>query len=145
MELSTLIENIRFVNYWAALWGPLALMVLDFATGYIGACIRKERDSSKMREGGGHKAAELACILSALVVDGTLMLDVKFVYIVSAYIMLMEVVSILENAKKMLGQKTPKIVDEAVEQLHSSLFDNSVLTIEHSATEDDDDDDFDAG
>lgn len=133
MELSTFVENIHFVNFWAALWAPMLLMVLDFATGYLGACIRRERDSRKMREGGGHKAAELACIFAALIVDGSLQFDVKFVYIVSAYIMLMELVSIAENVRKMLGKKTPSIIDHAIDQIHEDLYDDSVMSIEHSA------------
>lgn len=124
MELSTLVQNIHFVNFWAALWAPILLIVLDFATGYIGACLRGERSSSKMREGGGHKAAEIACILAALVVDGSLMLSVKFVYLVSAYIMLMEIVSILENVKKMLGRKAPNIVDHTLDHLKDELYDD---------------------
>lgn len=121
MEVSTLVQNIHFVNLFAAIWAPIALMALDFATGYIGACLRGERSSSKMREGGGHKAAEIACILAALVVDGSLMLDIKFVYLVSAYIVIMEVVSILENVKKMLGGKTPGIVDHSIDEMLEQL------------------------
>lgn len=137
MDISNIVQNIHFVNKWAALWAPILLIALDFATGYIGACLRGERSSSKMREGGGHKAAEIACILAALIVDGSLMLDVKFVYIVSAYIMLMEIVSIAENAKKMLGGRTPKIADHTFDNLKDELYDDSMLDIEHSATEDD--------
>ena len=121
MELSDLVQNIHFVNLFAAIWAPIALMALDFATGYIGACLRGERSSSKMREGGGHKAAEIACILAALIVDGSLMLDIKFVYIVSAYIVIMEVVSILENVKKMLGDRTPGIVDHSIDEMLDQL------------------------
>ena len=139
MDLSNIVQNIHFVNKWAAIWAPLILIALDFATGYIGAWIRHERDSSKMREGGGHKAAEIACILAALTVDGALVLDVKFVYIVSAYIMLMELVSIYENVKKMLGGRTPKIADHTFDDLKDELYDDSVLDIEHSATEDSED------
>lgn len=136
MDISNIVQNIHFVNFWAALWAPVLLIALDFATGYIGACLRGERSSSKMREGGGHKAAEIACILAALIVDGSLMLDIKFVYLVSAYIMLMEIVSIAENVKKMLGGKTPKIVDHTIDHMKDELYDDSVLEIEHSASED---------
>lgn len=137
MDLSNIVHNIRFINLAAALWAPVALMALDFATGYLNACLKGERSSSKMREGGGHKAAEIACILAALIVDGSLQLDVKFVYIVSAYILIMEIVSIAENVKKILGTKTPKIVGHGIEQLHEELYDDSILDLEHSATEDD--------
>lgn len=123
MGYTAILQNIQFVNYWAAIWAPLVLIALDFATGYIGACLRRERDSGKMREGGGHKAAEIACILAALAVDGALVLDVKFVYLVSGYIMLMEIVSILENVKKMLGEKTPSAVDHTIDELTDELFD----------------------
>lgn len=137
MDISTIVQNIHFTNLGAALWAPIALMALDFATGYLNACLKGERSSSKMREGGGHKAAEIACILVALIVDGSLMLDVKFVYLVSAYILIMEVISIAENVKKILGPKTPKIVGHGIEQLKDELYDDSVLDIEHSASEDD--------
>lgn len=136
MDISTIVQNIQFINLGAALWAPTALMILDFATGLLNACLKHERSSSKMREGGGHKAAELACIAAALIVDGALQLDIKFVYIVSAYIMLMEVISIGENVRKILGPKTPKIVGHGIDQLHDALYDDSVLDIKHSASED---------
>lgn len=121
MEISELVQNIQFVNWAAAIWAPVALMALDFATGFLGACLRGERSSIKMREGGGHKAAELACIVCALVVDSALMLNIKFVYLVAGYILLMEVVSILENVKKMLGDKTPVIVDHSIDEMLEQL------------------------
>lgn len=137
MDISNIVQNIRFINLGAAIWAPIALMALDFATGFLNACLKGERSSGKMREGGGHKAAELACILAALIVDCSLQLDVKFVYIVSAYILIMEIVSIAENVKKILGPKTPKIVGHGIEHLHDELYDDSVLEVEHSASEDD--------
>ena len=141
MEISSIVQNVHFINKWAALWAPMLLIALDFATGYIGACLRKERSSAKMREGGGHKFAELACIFAALIVDCALVLDVKFVYIVSAYIMLMELVSILENAKKMLGGKAPSAMNHTIDHMKDELYDDSVLEIEHSASEDSEDED----
>lgn len=139
MDFSNIVQNIHFVNFWAALWAPFLLIALDFATGAFGAWLRGEFKSSKMREGGGHKAAEIACILAALIVDSSLMLNVKIVYIVSAYIMLMELSSIYENAKNMLGGRTPKIAEHTIGHLHDELYDDSVLDIEHSASEDSED------
>lgn len=137
MDWKYIVENVQFTNFWAALWGPLLLIALDFGTGYLGACLRHERDSAKMREGGGHKAAEVACILAALIVDGSLILPTKLVYIVSGYIMLMEIVSIWENVKKMFGKKkVPAVVDHTLGHIADELFDDSVLDIEHSASED---------
>ena len=136
MEIQSLVQNVQFINKWAALWAPMLLIALDFATGYIGAWLRGERSSAKMREGGGHKFAELACIFAALIVDCSLVLDVKFVYIVSAYIMLMELVSIYENARKMLGGRTPSAANHTFDHLKDELFDDTVTTIEHSASDD---------
>ena len=135
MEISSIVQNVHFINLWAAIWAPLLLIALDFFTGFVGACLRGERSSAKMREGGGHKIAEAACIIAALIVDCSLVLDVKLVYIVSAYIMIMELVSILENAKKLLGPKTPSDMNNTINHLKDELFDDSVLDIEHSASE----------
>lgn len=120
MDWKYIAENVQFVNFWAALWLPLSLIALDFATGFVGACIRGERSSHIMLVGGGHKFAEIICISVALLLDGFLVLPMKLVYFVSIYIILMELVSIGENVKK-LGLRFKK-PDEMIDNLEDELF-----------------------
>ena len=99
MDWNYFIENFHFVSPFWAFGLPLALEVIDFLTGYVNACIKKERDSSKMREGGGKKFAEAMCLLVAQLFTWAMGLQPMFLFLVSLYIVWMETVSIIENVK----------------------------------------------
>ena len=91
----------------------LGLAVADFATGIIkGICLDGRPDSRKMRIGGLHKLAELIVMgaavglkigleqLSAFQIDDPHLVVVACTFTVGSvfgYIVLMEIISILEN------------------------------------------------
>lgn len=87
----------------------LALMLLDVVFGLVQACINRDFKSSKMRSGLGHKAGEVGVLAAAyalqvalLLVDmGGLGVDVSLEVplggAVAAYIIVMEVSSMLEH------------------------------------------------
>lgn len=86
-----------------AIGAAVAFMCMDMLTGFIGAVINKCVSSSKMREGIGHKALLCCVIAVALMVEvasqhvAGLDLGGVTVEAVCAYIVLMELASIMEN------------------------------------------------
>ena len=115
-----LFETVHFSNPIAALWFPIFLMLVDFLTGYINACIKGTKSSSKMREGGGKKFAEAMCICVAQMATYAMNVSDKLVYLVSFYIIYMELVSIIENIK-LLGVKVPADVDDTIGHVNDDL------------------------
>lgn len=80
----------------------LSLVVIDYITGIIGACINGDFSSSKMREGLFHKltyliAVVVAYIIEALAVHYDLGFVTGIVVLVCTWIIITEVGSILEN------------------------------------------------
>lgn len=79
------------------------LMLMDIVTGFIGAIIKGNVSSAKMREGLGHKALLLCVILLSIIIEaGTqhvvgLGMGGVTVTVVCAYIAVMEVASCMEN------------------------------------------------
>ena len=85
----------------------LVFILLDIVSGVTAACKNKERRSSAMREGRYHKAAEIILIavgaasqyaISMTELNG--MIPDAIFNSVSVYVILMELVSILENVSK---------------------------------------------
>lgn len=124
MDWRYFVDNFQFVSIGWAFLLPLALEAIDFLTGYVNACIKGERSSSRMREGGGKKFAEAMCLLVAQLFTWAMSLPTAFVYMVSLYICLMETISIIENIKK-LGVKAPANVDQAIANLKDELYDEN--------------------
>ena len=79
------------------------MMMLDIASGFISACVRHDVQSSKMREGLGHKA------MLAIIIAASYVLNVGFEHVTSnsisipsvetvcVLIVIMEISSIIEN------------------------------------------------
>ena len=80
-----------------------AFIVMDILTGFIGAVINGNVSSAKMRVGLGHKILLCCLIAVAVMIElaGTHIAGLGFsgvsVTVVCAYIIIMEVASILEN------------------------------------------------
>ena len=135
MDWGYFVENFHFVSLGWAFILPVSLEILDFLTGYINACLRGERDSSKMRQGGGKKFGELVCLLLAQLFTWAMGLPVATIYMVSLYITFMEFISIIENVKK-LGVKIPDKDDLKPDEKQE----DTGWEMEHSAAEDDEQD-----
>ena len=88
----------------------LVLIVLDIVFGLANALSKKEYSSAKMREGIGHKCAELGFILVGIVADATIIggLDLGFsapvLVSVCVYLAVMEIGSLLETFADMNPQ-----------------------------------------
>lgn len=97
------------------------LIIIDFATGMLGAVVNKNWDSSKIREGLAHKCAEFGFLVVGDIIDALLFAGIDLPFdipngcalgFIALSIILMEISSIMENALK---------IDNSL--VHSKLFD----------------------
>lgn len=110
----------------AALVITCVLIVMDYLTGLAKSVVNKDIDSTKMRDGLWHKAAYVAVIVLAEIIEhGQEAVDLGFAVplIVSTcvYIVLTETASILEN----LSQINPELAVSPVMQLFRSTKDTT--------------------
>ena len=98
--MEDIIANLKFTNERIAILLPLILIVIDILTGVINAWIKGELDSSKMREGIGHKFAECVFISVGILLDVFFGLHSIYIGLI-IYISLMEIISIAENCTKL--------------------------------------------
>lgn len=108
----------------AALVITCVLIVMDYLTGLAKSVVNKDIDSTKMRDGLWHKAAYVAVIVLAEIIEhGQEAVDLGFAVPLIAptcvYIVLTETASILEN----LSQINPELADSPVMQLFRSTKD----------------------
>lgn len=134
MNIENIIQEINFSNMAWQIATPLLFSLFDVITGYIQAIINNNVDSQKMREGLWHKVLIIIILLMSYIIDFTFSL--KFVgSTVSIYIILMELVSILENVKRagidigkignILKDKSDKTTAENIETLINKIDDIS--------------------
>lgn len=95
-----ILENLKFTeDYWQIAL-PLILMLADVITGYINAKVNNSVQSDIMRKGLGKKVAEIVYIFVGIAFG--LAFDVKAVStFIVLYIIYMEIISLLENCKKL--------------------------------------------
>lgn len=117
--MGELIKEIHFSHdYWAMLL-PVILIGLDVVTGVLNAWIKKELSSSTMRKGLGHKVSEFVYLIIGALCG--LAFNFKSIYyFISIYIIYMEILSIIENCKK-LGTKVPEKVTEELDEIGKKI------------------------
>lgn len=93
------IQSLNFSNYFFQIFTPILFSIFDIISGYIQAIINKEVDSQVMREGLLHKILLIIIIIISCVIDITFKLP-AVPKVVSIYIIIMELTSILENLDK---------------------------------------------
>jgi toxin secretion/phage lysis holin len=72
-------------------------MAADIVTGWIQASVNSTWDSTKMRKGLFRKSGELLIIIVAYVIYEAIALPVDVPCCISAYVVIMEILSVLEN------------------------------------------------
>ena len=97
--MEEILNNVAFSNIFWQIIAPLIFSGLDILTGYIQAVINKNVDSKVMREGLLHKCLLIVAIVIGYVIEYAF--NLKLVaQIITIYICVMELMSILENLKK---------------------------------------------
>lgn len=85
-----------------AMCAALVMMLLDVVSGFVGALVRGDVSSTKMREGLGHKALLVIVMTAAALVQAfsshvDMGWTVPLIVPCCVYIVAMEVASVLEN------------------------------------------------
>ena len=94
--------EITEVELWA-IAAALVMMLFDIVSGFVGAVVRGDVSSTKMREGIGHKAMLVLLVVLAIFVQtftlhiGDMGWTVPLITPVCVYIVVMEVASVTEN------------------------------------------------
>lgn len=97
--MEDLVQTLSFTSVAWQIITPLIFSGLDILTGYIQAVINRTVDSKVMREGLLHKCLLIVAILIGYIVEYAF--GIKAVaQVITVYICVMEVMSILENVKK---------------------------------------------
>lgn len=104
----------------------LAFTLLDFVLGFFGAVIRKEVSSKVLREGIGHKLASMAFVAAADLLDAAIgtekLIGVEPVMlVVCVYLIFMELVSVLENIRKMNPDMRDNPLEHTAEEIRKHI------------------------
>lgn len=97
--MEEIIKTLTFSNIIWQVITPLIFSGLDILTGYIQAVINKNVDSKIMREGLLHKCLLIVAIVIGYIVEYAFGLSAVST-VITVYICVMELMSILENIKK---------------------------------------------
>jgi len=112
MDAEFVLSNINFAGEEWKFTIPVALMIIDILTGVIHAWATGHLKSYRMREGLMKKFAEISILVIGVLFECGLGLPTYILSLFSIYIILMELVSICENLKKM-GIPIPAFIDKA--------------------------------
>ena len=123
-----LLQGFHFANETWVLILPLALMVIDFMTGSINAWANNDFQSKKMRSGMNKKVGEIAIIVIGELFSYGLGLPTYIMNLVSGYIIIMELTSVLENLNKM-GVPIPKFIADSLSNATNSLDKDDLATL----------------
>lgn len=119
----TIVEFFRhfhFVNETWCFTTPLCMMALDIILGTINAIATKTFKSSRMRVGLSKKSGEIAILVLGELFSFAMGLPKGLMTGVSAYIIFMEFMSIMENCEKS-GVPVPKFIKAIVNNVDESL------------------------
>lgn len=98
-ELLEIFKDFQFNGFVWQILAPLIFSLADIITGYIQALINNNVDSKKMRVGLWHKALITIVIALSFVIQFAFNLN-HITSVVGIYVIVMEIVSILENLQK---------------------------------------------
>lgn len=101
-------------------------IIIDIVTGVLFAILTQSLNSSKMRQGGLHKIAEvIAVIFSAYAEHSMSMLNINVGFsifkVVCTYLIVMECISIIENLGKMNPNVFPKRISKFFEKIRKEI------------------------
>lgn len=119
-EITNVFEDVKFQDGGWVLWVPIFLMGCDVLAGVIHAWATGHLKSYRMREGLGRKCFEIIVLLIGWILTVGMNVPSAILIGISLYITGMELVSILENWKKM-GLPVPKRIDKAFEYINDKI------------------------
>ena len=108
-KLTTVAQTFHFGRDCYIFLVPIVMMLFDYVTGVMKAWHLNTISSSKLRDGLNHKAGECIIILIVVFLQKTLGIPKEITIFVSVYIIVMELISIIENLDE-IGVKIPNWV-----------------------------------
>ena len=120
MDIGSIIKEIHFANLLWLLLIPVAMMAIDIVTGLLNAWIEKNFESAKMRSGLAKKCGEMVIILIGMMFTYGLGIPSYVLTGISAYIIFMELMSVLENLDK-LGVPIPAFIAKVLNNVDETL------------------------
>ena len=119
-EITNIFTDVSFHDGGWIMLIPVTLMGIDVLTGVIHAWASGHLKSYKMREGLGRKFGEIMILFIGQLFTAGMNFPFYILSAFSLYIILMEIVSICENLKK-LGVPIPKFVDKALNSMNEEI------------------------
>lgn len=120
MDVVTFLENFQFRNEFWILILPVSLMAIDILTGLLYAWSTETFKSKKMRSGLSKKVGEIAILVIGELFSYGMRIPPLIMAGISAYIIFMEFMSIMENLKK-LGVPIPGFISKILNTVDLAL------------------------
>lgn len=120
MDIVTFLENFQFRNEFWILILPVSLMAIDILTGLLYAWSTETFKSKKMRSGLSKKVGEIAILVIGELFSYGMRIPPIIMAGISAYIIFMEFMSIMENLKK-LGVPIPRFIAKILNTVDLAL------------------------
>jgi toxin secretion/phage lysis holin len=110
-SLQDIANLIHFDKTWYIIIVPMVMMAFDYLTGIMKAWHNHDIQSSKLRDGLNRKFGEVIVIIISLFLQYFIGLPKEITTFVSIYIIVMELISIIENLDA-IGVKVPKFIKD---------------------------------
>ena len=120
MDIMVFLNNFHFTNELWVLIMPVALMAIDFFTGLLYAWSTSTFQSKKMRSGLTKKVGEIAILVIGELFSYGMRIPPVIMAGISAYIIFMEFMSVMENLKKM-GVPIPGFISKVLNTVDLAL------------------------
>ena len=125
MDIVTFLNNFQFRNEFWILILPVSMMAIDFITGLLYAWSTETFKSKKMRSGLTKKVGEIAILVIGELFSYGMRIPPMIMAGISAYIIFMEFMSIMENLKKM-GVPIPGFISKVLNTVDLALKEEEV-------------------
>lgn len=125
MELFNLMPKMKFISEFVFYLVPLIFMLCDIVSGLAKAYVQKNIISHKMRSGIIKKCGEMMIIILTAVVVYSVQWPHQIIAVVSVYMILMEIISIMENLDE-IGVPIPKWIEKTINNVAEDINDGNI-------------------
>ena len=114
------LPKMKFISEFVFYLVPLIFMLCDVVSGLAKAYVQKNIISHKMRSGIVKKCGEMMIILLTALVVYSVQWPHQIIAIVSVYMILMEIISIMENLDE-VGVPIPKWIEKTINNVATDI------------------------
>lgn len=124
------LPKMKFVSEFVFYLVPLIFMLCDVVSGLAKAYVQKSIISHKMRSGIIKKCGEMMIIVLTAVVVYSVQWPHQIIAIVSVYMILMEIISIMENLDG-IGVPIPKWIEKTINNVAEDIDNGDVAKMKN--------------